>query len=106
MSTKLFLKLFCARYTTKLTSNLKRYDSTAGYLQLRLIGHFPSYIKVYSLCVVTYCHCSFGASLCPHAVGVPPPLVLAWHFCLANKQLLWSPQVFYRWYLLNLSGHA
>ena len=30
----------------KLTSNLKRYDSTTGHLQLRLIGQFPSYIKV------------------------------------------------------------
>jgi len=46
MPTKLFLKPLCASYTTKLTSNLKRYDSTTGYLQLRLIGQFPSYIKV------------------------------------------------------------
>ena len=30
----------------KLTSNLKRYNSTTGYLQLRLIGQFPGYIKV------------------------------------------------------------
>jgi len=37
---------FCARYTTKLTSKLKRYDSTTGYLQLRLIGQSPTYIKV------------------------------------------------------------
>jgi len=46
MSTKLLLKPFCGRYTTKLTSNLKWCDSTTGYLQLRLIGQFPSYIKV------------------------------------------------------------
>ena len=46
MPTKLFLKPFCARYTTKLTSNLKWYDSTTGYLQLRLRGQFPKYIKV------------------------------------------------------------
>ena len=45
MSTKLFLKPFYARYTKKLTTNLKRYDSTTGYLQLRLIGQFPSYTR-------------------------------------------------------------
>ena len=27
-------------------SNLKRYDSTTGYLQLQLIGQFPHYIKI------------------------------------------------------------
>ena len=42
----IFLKPFCARYTTKLTNKLKRYDSTTGYLQLRLIGQSPTYIKV------------------------------------------------------------
>ena len=46
MPTKLFLKPFCAHYTTKLTSNVKQYDSTTGYLQLRVIGQFLKYIKV------------------------------------------------------------
>ena len=46
MPTKLFLKPFCAHYTTKLTSNLKWHDSTTGYLQLQLIGQFPTYMKV------------------------------------------------------------
>ena len=46
MPTKLFLKPFCAHNTTKLTSNVKQYDSTTGYLQLRVIGQFLKYIKV------------------------------------------------------------
>ena len=46
MPTKIFLKLFCACYTTKLTSNLKQYESTTKYLQLQLTGQFPSYIKI------------------------------------------------------------
>ena len=45
MPTKLFLMPFCARCAANLTSNLKRYHSTTGYLQLRLIGQFPRYIK-------------------------------------------------------------
>ena len=60
MPTKLFLKPFCARYTTKLTTNLKRYDSTIGYLQLRLIGQFPSYMKIKVLPQVKTQGCLFA----------------------------------------------
>ena len=60
MPTKLFLKPFCARYTTKLTSKLKRYDSTTGYLQLRLIGQSSTYIKVELLPQVKTRGCLFA----------------------------------------------
>ena len=60
MPTKLFLKPFCARYTTKLTSKLKRYDSTTGYLQLQLIGQSPTYIKVELLPQVKTRRCLFA----------------------------------------------
>ena len=77
MPTKLFPKSFCAHYTTKLTTNLKRYDSTIGYLQLRLIGQFPSYIKVKVLPQVKTQGCLFAVfKEKPAELAITPKLAI------------------------------
>ena len=77
MPTKLFLKPFCACYATKLTSKLKRYDSTTGYLQLRLIGHFPSSIKVELLPQVNTRGCLFAVfKEKPAELAITPELAI------------------------------
>ena len=76
MPTKLFLKLLCASYTTKLTSNLKQYDSTTGYLELRLISQFPSSIEVQLLHQVKTRGCLLAAfEEKPAELAITPELV-------------------------------
>ena len=77
MPTKLFLKPFCARYTTKLTSKLKWYDSTTGYLQLWLIGQSLKYINVELLPQVKTTGCLFAVLKGkPAELAVTPKLVV------------------------------